>query len=136
MNKTERERITAHIREDHPYIVALRRHFHRHPKIAKEEFHTAELIEAELDKIGLVHRRVGETGVYAEIQGKNPGRRWYSMPISMPCLFKRRIPANICQVFRDECMPAGTMLIRRLLLVRHGFLLRAGRLRGSNARSE
>lgn len=74
MNKTERERITAHIREDHPYIVALRRHFHRHPEIAKEEFHTAERIEAELDKIGLVHRRVGGTGVYAEIQGKKPGK--------------------------------------------------------------
>jgi len=133
MNKTERERITAHIREDPPYIVALRRHFHRHPEIAKEEFHTAERIEAELDKIGLVHRRVGETEVYAEIQGKKPGKT-----LVTPCRY--RCPAYsrdaYLRIFRDECMPAGTMLIRRLLLVRHGFLLRAGRLRGSNARSE
>ena len=83
MNKTERERITAHIREDHPYIVVLRRHFHRHPEIAKEEFHTAERIEAELDKIGLVHRRVGETGVYAEIQGKKPGKT-----LVTPCRYR------------------------------------------------
>ena len=74
MNKTEQERITAHIREDHPYVVALRRYFHQHPEIAKEEFHTAERIEAELDKIGLAHKRVGETGVYAEIQGERPGK--------------------------------------------------------------
>ena len=74
MNKTEQECISAHIREDHPYIVALRRYFHQHPEIAKEEFHTAERIEAELDKIGLAHKRVGETGVYAEIQGKQPGK--------------------------------------------------------------
>ena len=57
------------IKRDHSYIVELRRDFHRHPEIAKEEFRTAERIEEELDKIGLAHKRVGETGVYAEIIG-------------------------------------------------------------------
>lgn len=57
------------IKNDHEYIVALRRHFHKHPEIAKEEFNTALKIEEELEKIGLEHKRVGETGVYAEIQG-------------------------------------------------------------------
>ena len=58
------------IKRDHSYIVELRRDFHRHPEIAKEEFRTAERIEEELDKIGLAHKRVGETGVYAEIIGR------------------------------------------------------------------
>ena len=57
------------IKRDHSYIVELRRDFHRHPEIAKEEFRTAERIEEELDKIGLAHKRVDETGVYAEITG-------------------------------------------------------------------
>lgn len=57
------------IKRDHSYIVELRRDFHRHPEIAKEEFRTAERIEEELDKIGLAHKRVNETGVYAEIIG-------------------------------------------------------------------
>ena len=62
-------KLSEEIKADHNYIVELRRDFHRHPEIAKEEFRTAERIEEELDKIGLSHKRVGETGVYAEITG-------------------------------------------------------------------
>ncbi|MBQ2314547.1 MAG: amidohydrolase [Treponema sp.] len=58
------------VRDDHQYVVELRRHFHRYPEVAKEEFKTAERIEKELDAIGVNHRRAGETGVYAEIQGE------------------------------------------------------------------
>ncbi|MEE1211764.1 MAG: amidohydrolase [Treponema sp.] len=58
------------IKADHGYVVDLRRHFHKHPEIAKEEFQTALKIEEELDKIGLAHQRVAETGLYAEIKGE------------------------------------------------------------------
>lgn len=58
---------------DHEYVVNLRRHFHMHPEVAREEYKTAERIEEELDKLGIEHKRVGETGVYAEIKGKLPG---------------------------------------------------------------
>jgi amidohydrolase len=54
---------------DHDYVVQLRRHFHRHPELAKEEYETQGAIEQELDKLGIAHRRVAETGVYAEIEG-------------------------------------------------------------------
>ena len=64
------EKIFDEIKGDHKYIVDLRRHFHKHPEIAKEEFQTALKIEEELDKIGLAHKRVGDTGVYAEIKGE------------------------------------------------------------------
>lgn len=39
-----------------------------------KEFQTAERIEKELDALGIVHRRVGETGVMGEIEGKSKAR--------------------------------------------------------------
>ena len=57
-----------------PHIVELRRYFHKYPEIAKKEFNTANKIEEELKSIGLNPIRVGETGVYAEIRCKNPGK--------------------------------------------------------------
>lgn len=59
---------------DHPYVVQLRRWFHQHPEIAREELETQKRIEQELDKLGLSHRRVAGTGVYAEITGAAPAR--------------------------------------------------------------
>ena len=57
---------------DHDYVVGLRRDFHRHPELGKEEFETAAAIERELDKIGVAHRRVAVTGVCAGSCGMIP----------------------------------------------------------------
>ena len=57
---------------DHAYVVALRRHFHQHPELPREEEQTARRIEAELDAIGVRHRRCAVTGVRAEIEGRKP----------------------------------------------------------------
>ena len=73
MNEIEKILVEA-VREDHPYIVSLRRYFHQHPELAAQEFLTQEKIEAELDKIGVPHERTAGTGVYARIEGKAPGR--------------------------------------------------------------
>ena len=59
---------------DHDYVVTLRRDFHRHPELGKEEFETAAAIERELDRIGVSHRRVAGTGVCAEILGTAPAK--------------------------------------------------------------
>ena len=59
---------------DHDYVVGLRRDFHRHPELGKEEFETAAAIERELDRIGVPHRRVAGTGVCAEILGTAPAK--------------------------------------------------------------
>ena len=58
--------------KDHDYVVQLRRWFHRHPELGKEEFETQKVIERELDKLGIEHRRIAGTGVYAEIEGTAP----------------------------------------------------------------
>lgn len=70
------EKIIEKIEADREYVISLRRHFHSHPELPAKEYGTAKKIEEELDKIGLAHTRVGETGVYSEIKGtKNGGSK-------------------------------------------------------------
>ena len=58
------------------YLSNLRREFHAHPCISREEFWTAERIEAELDAIGITdHERVDGSGVYAVFRGEGKGER-------------------------------------------------------------
>lgn len=58
------------------YLSGLRREFHQHPEVSRQEFWTAERIERELDAIGITeHRRVDGSGVYAVFHGEKPGER-------------------------------------------------------------
>ncbi len=72
MNAIE-EKINKQIIEDFEYIKNLRRYFHKNPEVSKEEFKTALKIEEELDKLNICHKRVGQTGVYAELTGDLKG---------------------------------------------------------------
>ena len=56
-----------------PVLSALRRDFHAHPELGLNEFRTAERIEAELDALGIAHRRVGKTGVWGTLHGRRDG---------------------------------------------------------------
>lgn len=55
------------------YLVSLRRAFHQYPELGLQEYRTAERIERELDELGIEHRRVGETGIWASIRGEGAG---------------------------------------------------------------
>ena len=68
---------------DHDYVVRLRRHFHRHPELAKEEYETQGAIEQELDKASSCGR------------------------ISTPCRFSRRTIRNIRVSRPERCTPAA-----------------------------
>lgn len=68
-------KIKPYIEKEKDYIIGLRRYFHAHPEPSLEEYHTCERIEAELDKSGIPHTRVGETGVYAWIDGTGAGEK-------------------------------------------------------------
>lgn len=52
------------------YLTALRREFHRHPELGLHEFRTAGRIEEELNRFGIPHSRVGETGVLGILRGE------------------------------------------------------------------
>ena len=67
--KQLRERANA-LRDD---LIALRREFHQYPELGLREYRTASRVEQELDKLGIAHRRVGETGVWAALRGEGAG---------------------------------------------------------------
>ena len=54
-------------------LTALRRELHRRPELALCEYGTAAVIERELDKAGIEHQRIGETGVLGVLRGAAPG---------------------------------------------------------------
>lgn len=68
------ENIKNEVEKILPEVIELRRYFHQHPEISKNEYNTANKISEELIKIGINPIRVGETGVYGEIKGKNNGK--------------------------------------------------------------
>lgn len=72
MNDLEKS-LYEQAKDDHAYVVSLRRYFHAHPELSKYEYKTAERIEEELHQLGLETNRVGETGVYAEFKGEKEG---------------------------------------------------------------
>lgn len=59
--------------QEKAYLTALRRDFHRHPELGLHEFRTAGRIEEELDRVGVPHTRVGDTGVLATLRGTGTG---------------------------------------------------------------
>lgn len=62
--------IKDYVLSERDYIVSLRRYFHENPEESFKEFNTARKIEEELDKFGIFHKRVGETGVVGIIKGE------------------------------------------------------------------
>lgn len=71
---------------DLPALVELRRGFHRHPELSMQEFQTAQRIETELDRLGIPHSRVGQTGVLGVICGKLPGSHVIALRADMDAL--------------------------------------------------
>lgn len=67
--------LKEYVRKQRNYIKKMRRYFHEHPEVSLQEYHTCEVIERELDSMDIPHRRIGETGVYAWIDGKGKQRK-------------------------------------------------------------
>lgn len=56
-------------------IIELRRELHKYPELGFQEFKTAEIIKAELDRLGISYEsEVATTGVIALIKGELPGK--------------------------------------------------------------
>lgn len=59
------------------YLIQLRRDFHKRPELSMQEFHTAEKIAEELNKIDCMKvytNLAGGTGVMGVLEGKYPGK--------------------------------------------------------------
>lgn len=65
--------VKPYVLAEQAYLTDLRRHFHAHPEVSLKEYETCKKIEAELDSMGIPHKRIGETGVYGWIDGKKAG---------------------------------------------------------------
>ena len=65
--------VKPYIEKQREKLISLRRYFHMHPEVSMQEFHTAERIEEELDKLHIPHRRVGETGVLGTLGKETEG---------------------------------------------------------------
>lgn len=67
--------IKPYIEKQREKLILLRRHFHMHPEVSMQEYHTAKRIEEELDKLQIPHQRVGETGVLGIVGEKKKNGR-------------------------------------------------------------
>lgn len=68
------EALAAAVQTHLDELVRWRRHFHRHPELAYQEFETSRTIADELRKLGLpVRENVGKTGLTALWESGQPG---------------------------------------------------------------
>ncbi|TAX73446.1 amidohydrolase [Rhizobium leguminosarum] len=68
--------IPARIKDDLPFLTALRRDLHAHPELGFEEERTAGIVARLLEEAGItVHRGLGGTGVVGMLQLGNGKRR-------------------------------------------------------------
>ncbi len=79
--------LKKYILKEKDYIISLRRYFHAHPEVSLREYETCKKIEAELDVLRIPHKKVGETGVYAWIDGqKSPQGKVVALRADMDAL--------------------------------------------------
>lgn len=78
--------LKKYVTDESEYLIGLRRYFHSRPEVSLKEYKTCEKIEEELDRFFIPHKRVGETGVYAWIDGKKGTGRIVALRADMDAL--------------------------------------------------
>jgi amidohydrolase len=81
-----KEKIDALARDIHDMTVGCRRHLHQNPELSFEEYQTSAFVKGELDKLGIPHRSMANTGVVAEIQGALPSDKTVALRADMDAL--------------------------------------------------
>lgn len=67
-------------------LQRTRRHLHQHPELSYEEHETAAFVAGALRDLGLDPKPIAETGILAEITGKDPGSRHFALRADMDAL--------------------------------------------------
>ncbi|SOC44971.1 amidohydrolase [Ureibacillus acetophenoni] len=57
-----------------PYVIELRRDFHRYPEVGLQEHRTIGVVTSELEKMGVPYEVVPNGGVIGVIEGTEPGK--------------------------------------------------------------
>lgn len=84
---TVKEEIKALAKQYADSIVQIRRHFHSHPELSREEAETAAYISSLLTEWGIAHERnIGGHGIVAEIKGQDPDSRTFALRADMDAL--------------------------------------------------
>ena len=87
------------LHQEKAYLIALRRDLHQHPELSLREFRTAGRIEEELDRFGIPHTRVGETGVLGTLRGEAPGTGVVALRADIDALpIQEKNAASYCSV--------------------------------------
>ncbi len=68
-----KEKIQELAAEYHQEVVEMRRHIHRNPELAFEEYKTAKYVSKKLSEYNIEHKTgIAKTGIVGLIKGKNP----------------------------------------------------------------
>jgi amidohydrolase len=68
-------------------IVRMRRHIHANPELSYQEFETAAYVAQQLRSFGIEPKEgIATTGILAEVQGKNPGKKMVALRADMDAL--------------------------------------------------
>lgn len=68
-------------------VIEARRHLHAHPELSYQEFGTAEYVAKKLKGYGIsVKEGVATTGLVAEVEGRNPGKKVIALRADMDAL--------------------------------------------------
>lgn len=67
-------------------LIAWRRHIHAHPELSYQEFETAAYVQNTLQSFGISSTLIANTGVIANIEGKNPDKKCIALRADMDAL--------------------------------------------------
>lgn len=68
-------------------VVEARRHLHENPELSYEEHNTVRFVKEKLESFGInIKEEVATTGLIAEIQGRNPGKKSIALRADMDAL--------------------------------------------------
>ncbi len=102
------EKLSKQVREEKEYLIRMRRDFHMHPELSLQEVRTAQVIEEELEKFGIFHKRVGATGVLGILKGDRKGSRRVALRADIDALpLAETNPSEYCSLTKGVMHACG-----------------------------
>ncbi|MEQ8325438.1 MAG: M20 family metallopeptidase [Vicingaceae bacterium] len=69
------QQISESVKKYGQELLSIRRHLHQHPELSFVEYKTSAYIASQLKEWGIAYKQVADTGLIAEIRGRNPQKR-------------------------------------------------------------